>query len=187
MPGPVTIIHHLERHLGEIARGWSDRHGESALQVACFENRPAASVATYATLGLSDHVLRMHAGREVRQEFLFAAYDRFSADEIASFLFAFAESLLPAHRALLRGDVLGPRGPLIPGATAQAVYAAIPGVFDDALATYEETMPPTVIAWLVPILPAEAAYVRDAGWEQFEDLLERSDVDLFDLQRASVV
>jgi len=55
------------------------------------------------------------------------------------------------------------------------------------LATYEETLPPTVIVWLVPILPAEAAYVRDAGWEQFEDLLERSDVDLFDLQRASVV
>jgi len=183
----TSIVEHLEGHLGRIERGWSAGSEEGALQVVRFADRPDPGVATYATLGLSRHVLALPREREVRQELVFAAYDRVPADQVASFLLTFAEYVAGQHRALLRGDVVGPASPLVPGAAACAVYASLPVVYPDGFATWRGSDPPTVLVWLLPLLKREAEWVKAHGWSAFEDRLESGDPDLFDLDRAGVV
>lgn len=183
----MSIVEHLEAHLGTIAGGWSRKSETQSLQVVRFADRPDPSVSTFATLGLSRHVLAMPREREVRQELLFAAHDRYPADRIASFLLSFAEYVGDRHRALLRGDVVGPADPLIPGVAATAVYASLPVVYPDGLATFRGSEPPTVLVWLIPLLPDEAPWVKAHGWSAFEDRLEAAEPDLFDLDRPPVV
>ena len=45
----------------------------------------------------------------------------------------------------------------------------------------------TVVLWLVPIFAAEAQYAREHGYEALEQLIERSEANVADPARASVV
>jgi hypothetical protein len=178
---------HLERHLGPIARGWAPGGGQTGVHVCLFEDRPVPSTVTYATLGLSRHVLNLPRGREVRQELLLSVADGFADDDLSKLLAYVAEGLLREHHALLRGQVLPLGRPVSRASRCNSLYVAPPVVFPDELATCTDTLPPTVFAWLVPIHAAEAALVSQLGWNEFEDRLERVDPNLFDLERSSVV
>lgn len=161
--------------------------GEPAgVQVGLFEHQPHADVTTYATLGLSDHVLEMAGGRTVRQELLLAVHLRLATADLSKLLFFVAESVIKNHRALLRGEVFSLGHPIAPGATCCHLYVSLPVVFPEALATYTMSDPSTVCAWLMPITSAERQAITDRGWSAFEDMLERAEVDLFDLARSSV-
>lgn len=181
------IVEHVESILGPIDEGWRDERSESGIVAVRSRGQPYESASTYLTLGLSRHVLAMASGRDVRQEFLFTADNRFEGAHIASFLQSFAEFVATEHRALLRGEVIGPSEPVIPGTRLNAVYAAIPVLHDKRLRTFEGTQPPTVFVWIIPIHDEEADFVRERGWEAFEDRLEAAEVDLCDLERESVV
>jgi hypothetical protein len=129
----------------------------------------------------------MSSGRDVRQELVVAADDRFESTHIASFLETFSEFIVKEHRALLRGEVIGPSEPVIPGVRLNAVYTAIPVLHDERLRTFDGTKPATVFVWIVPIHEEEATFVRERGWEAFEERLEAADPDLCDVDRESVV
>ena len=174
------IVQHLEVHLGKIARGWGDA-GE--IQVVQFPDQPQKGIVTYSTLGLSSTPLPMNQGRTVRQELLVSVDSSFKPESVASFLVTFAEDVRGQDRALLRGDVVGPSEPLVPGVRARAVYASIPVFFDEDLATYRGSSPPTVLVWLIPLPPEDAEFVKTQGWESFEDRLEAASVDFWDLNR----
>ncbi|WP_437484572.1 suppressor of fused domain protein [Sorangium sp. So ce1014] len=168
-----------------MAQGWV---GELAgVQVCLFEEHPTTGTVTYATLGLSRHILEMPRGREVRQELLFSVSRRFADDDLAKFLAYVAEGLVREHRAFLRGQVLPLGHAVARGSRCTSLYVALPVVFPDELATCADTQPPTVFAWLIPVHAAEAELVTRLGWNEFEDRLERTDPDLFDLERPPVV
>ncbi|WP_343575833.1 suppressor of fused domain protein [Pseudomonas sp.] len=183
----MNLISHIENTLGKVDQGWTVKSGRGSVQVLCFKNKPYDGVVTYVTLGLSDTALSMPKGREVRQELVFTAYEGFSAEEIASFMLSFCDYILARKQALLRGDVIGPSASLIPGVAVNSVYASIPVIFDDAFATYNGSFPHTVMVWLVPLLEDEAEFVKANGWGCFEDILERKDPDLMELNRVSIV
>jgi hypothetical protein len=154
--------------------------------VALFPHQPAPEVLTYATLGLSHHLLALREGRCVRQEFVLALHERFGQDSLAALLLHVAEDVLGRHRALLRGEVLPLGAPLVSQSAATDLYATLPVVFPDSFATFSDTSPPTVFVWLVPIMREESRFIQAHGWSEFETLLEQSEVDLFDLARPSV-
>jgi hypothetical protein len=182
-----SLVEHIESHLGKMDFGWTLQQSLSNVQVACFHDRPVVRASTYVTIGLSHHILRMPGNREVRQELVFTVYDSFDAEKIASFLLTFSDYIITKREALLRGQVVGPTEPIVPGIKMNAVYAAIPVLFDDSFATFDGTSPPTVFVWLLPLHASEASYVQDNGWNKFEDLLEEKDPKLLDLNRQSVV
>jgi hypothetical protein len=155
--------------------------------VCLFEDRPVSAALTYATLGLSRHVLDMPGGRGVRQELLLPVWRRFEDDDLARLLAWVAEQIVGEHHAQLRGDVIPLGLPIARGSRCSALYVSLPVVFPGELATCDETDPPSVFAWLVPIHPEEADCVKREGWGAFEDQLERADPDLFDLGRSPVV
>ncbi len=181
-----SIDRHLERYLGPIARGWSTSGDMTGVQVCLFEERPAPGVVTYATLGLSRHLLDMPRGRQVRHELLLSASVSFAHEDLAKLLLYLAEGLLREHKALLRGQVLPLGHPVAPASGCDSIYVARPVVFPEGLATCVDTQPPTVFPWLVPVHAAEATLVSRLGWNEFEDRLERVDPDLFNLGRPPV-
>lgn len=183
----MTLIKHLENHLGEISGGWKDRNLEYPIQVVSFENHPFEDINTYVTLGLSDHILPMVDGKVIRQELVCTAYRNFAGEKVASFLATFAESIVSSHKALLRGEVVGPSGPVILGSPLNSIFSAIPMIFEDSFGVFEQTTPQTIFSWIIPIHEEEANYVRGNGWSKFEDLLERQNPELWDLSRASIL
>lgn len=183
----MTLISHLEHSLGEIDQGWKAKDGAGLVQVVRFTNQPFNGVMTYVTLGLSNTLLPMSQGREIRQELIFSAYDKFSAEEIVSFMLSFCDYILAQNKALLRGDIVGPSDPLIPNVAVDSVYASIPAIFDERLSTYRGSSPNTVMVWLIPLRKDETNFVRTNGWSQFEDILERENPDLMELNRMSTI
>jgi hypothetical protein len=181
----VNAAEHLERHLGPMEGGWSSASCPG-VQICLFRNQPSAGVLTFATLGLSNTTLAMSQDRTVRQELLLAVRDDRLAEEVAKLLFHVADLLIRRKGALLRGEVIH-IGDSIGGGRADALYAAIPVAFPQDLATLECSSPPTVVVWLVPLQPAEVAFVESCGWSEFEHRLEAADPDLFDLSRSSVI
>jgi YD repeat-containing protein len=182
------IISHLESHLGPIQEAWRPSLQGSPVQAVRFKDQPMSSVDTFATLGLSQSVFTISKGRQVRQELILPVFAHYPKNQIASFLTTFGEFLIGNGRALLRGDVVGPSDSLIPGVRASAIYSSIPVLFDESLATYQESDPATVIVWLVPLVGSEPEFIRRVGWERFEDELERrGDTTFWDLDRDPVV
>lgn len=179
----ANIAQHLEQHLGTIAEGWGDRGG---IQVVRFPDTPEPGVDTYSTLGLSETALPMSGGRAVRQELLVTVYASYDRTAVASFLLSFAEYIASQKRALLRGDVVGPSIPVIPGVRANAVYASMPVFFPDEFSTFRGSDPATVMVWLLPLPPVDAELVKSQGWDAFEDRLEAEAVDFWDLDRPSL-
>lgn len=189
----TTLPEHIATFLGKPEDSWHLETGSlrasarADLQVVKTSNQPVKGVTAYATLGMSHDVLRMPGNRTTRQELIFAAYERFAAQDIASFLLTFGASVLSLGEALLRGDMIGPQNPLIPGVAANSVYCTVPVPFEPGLATYDASDPPTAFVWVLPATGEEAEFVMRNGWSKFEELLESREPDLWDLDRASVV
>lgn len=182
----MNAAEHLEQSLGKMERGWSSV-STPGIRVCLFRNQPTSGVDTLTTLGLSNTILAMNEGRSVRQELMMTVPVDRAKENFARKLLHIAERLVNSGRALLRGDVVDLGGTIASDSSAEALYAAIPVVFPEALATLPDTSPPTVFVWLIPLLPTEAAFVKSSGWSDFEDRLEASEPDLFDLRRDAVV
>lgn len=185
----TKLLTHVETLLGTADSGSVIRATKSDEKyfVTRFTRTPTADATTFMTLGLSEHQLMQPDGR-VRQELIFAHYDRFKKMASETLLASVARDCLAEHKALLRGEVLGPADRLGADTEMQALYCSAPSYFPDQLAIFEEPgFGPTVFVWLVPIWESEANFVRANGHERFEELLESSDPDLLDLSRQPVV
>jgi len=106
---------------------------------------------------------------------------------IPSLLQQMGSEALKKGVAYLRGDVIGPRGPLFNGSSLQAVYVTMPVYYPESFAVYKEPDGSSkVIAWLVPITLAEVEYIRRHGWSEFENLLAQRNPDLLNPRRSSM-
>lgn len=182
----MNIAEHLELHLGQMERGWSSS-SITGIQVCLFRDQPTQGVVTLATLGLSDKVLSMNERRTVRQELLIAIHSDKEPEEFARLLLHVAERLHRDGRTLLRGDIISFESTVTADCSANALYASIPVVFPDGLATLKDTAPQTVVVWLFPLLPPEVTLIRATNWSEFEDRLEDAEPDLFNVCRDSIV
>lgn len=183
----MSIIEHLEGHLGLIDQGWKDRTAPGNISVVCFRDRPFKDIVTYSTLGLSHFELPMSNGRYIREELIFTAYRNFDGAQISSFLSTIAEYIIHRNKALIRGEFIGPATPIILGTLLNSTYSTVPMIFEESFYVYDEVEPPVVFVWVLPIHDEEATYIRFNGWDKFEDLLEKKNPELWDLARAPIV
>jgi suppressor of fused protein SUFU len=185
----MTLLDHLELHCGETIGGFSERHQE--FQVIQLPRGPVKGSATLATLGLSHHVMHSSSGggKRFRMELVMLFRESEGRRNLPGVLQQAGAQALRHHHGLLRGDVIGPWGPLQDGATVEALYSSVPVYFPESF--HEYTPPdgtlPIVLLWMVPVTASEAAFVRQAGWEAFETELERQDPDLLDMRRGAIV
>jgi hypothetical protein len=181
----MSIPEHFEKYLGPMDSGWSFSVGPKDVSVVSFSEQPHSGVITLATLGLSHHILNQTEG-EVRQELLLGFHNSHPAMDLAKVIHYLSEQILHAHHAPLRGEILPLGGPILRGSEVCDLYATVPAPYPDGLAGYFETTPPTVVVWLLPIMPPEAQWVQKRGWRSFEDLLEQKEPDFFDLMRRAI-
>jgi hypothetical protein len=181
----MNAVQHLEAYLGPVDYGWSSE-SLPGIQICLFRNKPSPGVLTITTLGLSNTVLSMDAGRRVRQELVVGVTGDEDVPNFAKLLLHVADQLLSSRRALLRGDVVALPSSVALGSAAEALYASIPTAYPDEFWTLDDSSPPTVFVWLFPLLPSEASFVANEGWDEFEIRLEERNCDPFDVRRIAV-
>jgi hypothetical protein len=184
------LIRHLEDHLGRITRGWrtGEHGGPLPFDVVELERSPLAGVKVLSTVGLSKTPLCVAgATKHLRQEYVAMFRESDGARNMPALLQQIGTEALAKGRGHMIGDVLGPRGPLRAGATVSALYVAMPVYLPESFASCREGDEAIVFAWLVPITAAEAHYIREHGSHAFEDLMERLDPDVLDLERQGIV
>lgn len=184
------LIEHFEHTLGPIEYGWSvDPDGaKMPFQIVRFTRGSDPESVSYSTLGLSRKALPSPNSQQlIRHELLMLAPESLTPDYIASILLQVGEMVIRRGRALLRGDVIGPAGALVSGATVTALYVTMPSYFPEDFAVFDAGgHGAVVIAWLVPITDSEADYASSHGWDAFEDKLVEQDPDVVDFHRSEM-
>ncbi|GAA0952014.1 suppressor of fused domain protein [Kribbella koreensis] len=177
---------HFEKYLGEIECGWNtDPDGHPMpFQVVRYPQGSGAGSCAFSTLGISGYELDSPSGRGLRQELLMLVTDDHRDGSIPAVLQQVGMMLMERHRAVLLGDLLGPNGPVVAGSPLEAFWVHQPVYQPDDFAVFQDSV---VIAWLIPVSPTEAGYIREEGSEAFKELLIKHDPNLMDLSRASVV
>jgi hypothetical protein len=186
LPG---LIAHLEQYLGPIEEGYTkDADGvPMPFQITLFGSGPGPGTVSFATVGLNRYGLASPStGRELHLELLMHVPDALRDGPIPALLHQVAMGMLADGRALVRGQVLGPHGPILPGSAMEGFYVTMPSYYPDEFASTEEDGQAIAIAWLVPISAREAKYVAKRGFDAFEDRLAEHDPDLTDLNRPSL-
>ena len=186
----MTIVDHLEQHLGLIEEAWSTdaADNKAPLNVVRLPGGPLAGCKVFATVGLNLHELKCpRSSTLIRQELVFLAANSFGDQNVPGLLQQVGREALESHTALLRGDVLGPRGRLFQDGEMEALYVSVPAYFPESFAAFTPQEGLTiVIAWLVPVTAGEAAFVTRFGWSAFEDNLASSQPDLCDPTRPGL-
>lgn len=182
------LIDHFEATLGRLDAGWhEDPDGiPMGFQIARF---PQCRFGTaFATLGLSRHALHVpETGVGIRLELLMVVPHSLADGPVPGVMQQVADQVLAEHHALLRGDVLGPRGQVLPGSNLEGLYVTWPAYFPEQFAQCQEDDYTVTLAWLVPVSRSEISYVRSAGWQAFEAAIVEQDPDLIDVSRAPLV
>ncbi len=183
----MELLSHFEARLGQMVEGWSRGPDGTPMPftVAKFQRGVIPDVVAYATIGLSDHALA-GAGRggSIYQELMIIVRSSSDPHIFPGVLQQLANLALDQRRAYLRGDAIGPWGPIVPGSKMEAFYAAVPVYYDDGFAAVNiDAGKRVAIAWMAPIGRTEAAFVGTAGWRSFESQLIARDPDLLDLSR----
>lgn len=185
-----VLVDHFERRLGPML-GQMRFEQSSPFSVAAYRDGAGSAVTSYTTLGLSKVPLRSrYDGRSVRLE-LFAcehAREDGAFGPLPSVLDYAARQMITAGQAVLRGDLLDLGRPVTDDSALGWLYAALPIYYDAEFSSVElEDASRVIVIWLLPIGAAEAAYVRQYGWRDFEGLLLGKDPDVLDLTRPQIL
>ena len=178
--GPL-IVSHFETHLGPMMGGWErGADGKKVpFTVVRFDSTPFKGCSAFATIGLSKYPLHSSTSTNVIRQELFMIVRDSTTLGIPSLLQTIGCHLIDDCKALLRGEVVGPRGPLWNGSKLEAVYATIPTYLPDEFAACDlEDGSRCAIAWLIPVTRKESAFIRSHGWDAFEAILVQEDPDL---------
>lgn len=177
------VSHHYHRFMGQPVTTWiNDLY---PFQVCRFDDQPYEGCITYATLGMSEFPLKRPDSLEGVQEIVFIAYPAFADRHIEDLLFVVGGNVVRRGTVLLKGEILGPAGPLVRGATVEALLCSSPPYFPDDFDQIEQ-QPPIVMVGLVPITRDEAAYGQSHGWPLLEEQMVEEQPDLADLLRPSM-
>lgn len=102
------LVVHLESTLGRIECGWARTEPSRHLpvRVARFSDTPVTGLATFATLGLSNHELTQSSGRPIRAELVLSCWNRYRDTEVPAILDLVAEDLMDSGILPSRGSVV---------------------------------------------------------------------------------
>ncbi|MFC4627392.1 suppressor of fused domain protein [Promicromonospora alba] len=184
----MNLSEHFEQRLGTITGG-SGRKVDG-VQIVHYVNGIFLDVEAWSTLGMSRHVL---AARGTESRYLLEVFlavraipDR-SVKDVGRCVEWLAEMMVGRHEARIRGDVQELPGPIHDLSALDHVYFANPVYYDEAFYDVEANGQRAGIVWLIPIGRREAQFVREHGWQIFEERLELVDPDLFDMTRPEIV
>ena len=183
-----TIARFILQVLGgkpSVSKYWDDGK-ESNIDLLSTINRPSDGITSYSTIGLSNHSIGFTVEEKpLRVEILGA-----NATENRGFpniLATCAFNVINSKKSISPGEVFQDIVALYyPDSEMKHVLFTNPFLWE-SLKSIE--LPEKTVAWLlaVPISTSEYLYSLDKGIDALEDLFEQEDIDIFDIERKSVV
>ena len=167
-----------------VSKFW-DEENRSSVDILSVRDRPVAGVSTYATLGLSDSSIGLSSDDvPLGVELLLALRTELGEGPniLSTCAFAVINSKLKARPGSVFPRVVELYRPEI---DAKHAFLVPPFLWD--LRTQE--FPAKKVAWLlvVPISDREKDFVAQNGSDALENRFEEKQIDIFDLNRKSVV
>ncbi len=186
MKQTATLREHVERFCGGEPQ-CSFRDEDTALIVAKWVDAPAPGLDAWLTVGLSRYRLRQPcSGTLVRQELLCCCSAEWSHLRWEEVLLSIAGRVVASEKALMRGQLLGPAGPLFPeepDLTVTALLCTPPAFFADDFAEYGPPDDVTLFVELIPVTNVECERVSSEGWSWFFSAADQGQIDILDLTR----
>ena len=191
MPTPITSL--VAAHLAqvfpkrEIARAPLPGTGlvVNLPELAVFEVAPPAGEPRapwlYASAGASAEAMDDGYGLE----FVLCAPAR--APEAAKLVAMVANLHADPRYPISLGQVLEIGHPWLPGASADHLIVALPGIFAPELEWLSDRARTARFIWLVPITRAEAGFAKQHGLDALQSRLGAAQADIAALVRSSVV
>ncbi len=177
---------HIDFHCGNSPEDYFKEHGTD-LSVAKFVNVPDNNFVTHLSLGLASHVLKQKkSGSKVRQELLICIKPEYEKLPWQDIIFSVGSLMMRDHNALMRGQVLGPRGLLFPERPKikmTSLLCSYPAFFREEFCQVEQMDIPTFFVELIPITTAESKFISEKGWSKFFDRIDNGEVDILNLER----
>lgn len=188
-----NFVEHIELFLGKIKGGWNREPSSDELwpfQIIEMTNGIFKGISAFSTLGLGNYKLKSGVSDKIIfQELLFLFPTSFGYRNIPSVIYSIGEYVLDQKLALLRGDVFDHfRGFIFDGLKFNSFYIAPPACLPYEFASFKFNDKQTVVVtWLIPIYENERLYIKQSGWNLFEQKIEELNIDFFDINRKSIV
>lgn len=168
-----------------VSKYWDDNNANN-IDMLSTVNRPFDGVTSYSTIGLSDYSIELTVEEKTfRVEILGASatdYEQFP-NILASCAFCIINSKFSVSPGKVFKDIIKM---YYPNSEMEHVLFMSPFLWDD-LKTLE--FPNKKVAWLlaVPISEKEYLFAQEKGTDSLEELFEQEDIDIFDLERESIL
>lgn len=183
-----TIATHLAAVFSGLPQviNFSDEAGKHDVAVLRAKNSPVKDIDSYSTIGLSDLEQTFEGlDKPIRVELVGACgSDVTKFDNLLSTAaFCVLNHGWPCHPGAIFADLVTLYQL---SETLEHLFLVDPYLWDGL---DELTLPDREVLWLmaVPISEAEAAFAEENGSDALEDLFEKNQIDVFDLNRPSVV
>ncbi|WP_234407857.1 suppressor of fused domain protein [Anaerosinus massiliensis] len=166
---------------------YGDDNEKSKIAILHAEESPNVGETSYSTIGLSDYNIDLDVeSGPLRVEIVAAAPSDLKeyGNVISTCAFNIINSGYSCFPGTIYPDVVQM---YYPDYHMKHIMFVSPFLWDEKLET--KNMEDKIIAWLqaIPISESEYQYVEKNGVEIFLDLLEKSNIDILDLDRESVV
>jgi hypothetical protein len=189
----VDLIEHLESELGIIKTGWNKFPEEEEtwpFQVAEMNNGFYQNISAFSTIGLSWYPLVSDvSGKIIYQELIILLPENYGQRNVPAVLHDIGQYALDNSRAYLRGEVFDYyQGVIFTETNFTAFYIARPVYFSDNFFECHDskTGNKIILCWLIPIYQSEKIFIKENGWNKFEEKIEETNPDFFDLQRKPI-
>ena len=152
------------------------------------DGQPCEGVTAYSTVRLSDHIMYTEMGAEFPTRLELAAACRSEFDQFANVLASASFHIIRTRSVYSPGSVLRDYvREYYAASTVPHLYLTAPYLWEGTLTSVD--CEAKKVSWLlaVPISEAEHAFLGENGEEALEALLEEDEVNIFDLNRPSVI
>ena len=185
--GAMKVFKYLEATIGESSDiiGVGDESEASKVDVMVVRDRPDDGVTSYATLDFSNHDIGLvSGGKQLRVELVMACASGYKhgAHILASCAFAAMNDGVDIEPdEILEGAV----ALYYPRFTMQHILLVDPFLWNLEAQHLEDRT--VTFLQAVPISAAEAVYAEEKGADALQDIFSEKQIDVYDLERASVV
>jgi Suppressor of fused protein (SUFU) len=183
----MTIIEHLERVFG---KSDSVLYQAAGIHVRFWPDRQRPSMGVVCTVGMSDRIQPIATGqtcpsREPRIE-LFSFCHSADANILAQVLLDLSFYPFRVDKCLFWWQTLPLGHSLASGSRLEAVLLTFPPFSEESVTFFVDEKRRDLV-WVIPISASELEFCRTEGVEAFEDVLERTRIDIADIFRQPVV
>lgn len=184
------ILNHITENLSsinEIIQVEKPSGGYPPFELIKITDQPCKGAITYCTIGISNKLFIKPDSTPIRHELLFTTYNEFANEEVVHWIFSIGENLLKNKESIELGLVINLIEPIYKESELNAVLFTTPKYFSEELYSMDKIQPHIVFAWIIPITHQEAKYIKQKGYDCFDEILGEQDPDLLDLRRESII